>query len=47
MGQTELQPPISSRKNIDTDTAYLVLLQNNYLSHIQNPASDCYAVFTA
>lgn len=33
--------------NIDTDTAYLVLLQNNYLGGIQNPASHRYTVITA
>lgn len=33
--------------NIDTGTAYLALLQNNYLGDIQNPASHRYAVITA
>lgn len=33
--------------NIDTGTAYLALLQNNYLGGIQNPASHRYAVITA
>ncbi|NIG62220.1 MAG: membrane-bound lytic murein transglycosylase MltC [Serratia symbiotica] len=33
--------------NIDTGTAYLALLQNNYLGGIQNSASHLYAVITA
>ncbi|CUR53627.1 Membrane-bound lytic murein transglycosylase C [Serratia symbiotica] len=33
--------------NIDIGTAYLALLQNNYLRGIQNPISHSYAVITA
>ncbi len=33
--------------NIDTGTAYLAILQNNYLGGIQNPTSRRYAVITA
>ncbi|WON77790.1 membrane-bound lytic murein transglycosylase MltC [Serratia sp. UGAL515B_01] len=33
--------------NIDTGTAYLSILQNNYLGGIQNPTSRRYAVITA
>ncbi|UDG81466.1 Membrane-bound lytic murein transglycosylase C [Candidatus Profftia lariciata] len=34
-------------KNIDIGTAYLAILQNNYLCGIHNPASRRYAVITA
>jgi membrane-bound lytic murein transglycosylase C len=34
-------------KNIDTVTAYLSILQNNYLGGIKNPTSRRYAVITA
>ncbi|WP_457913821.1 membrane-bound lytic murein transglycosylase MltC [Candidatus Gillettellia adelgis] len=35
------------KNNIDTGTAYLALLKNNYLGGIQNSASHRYAVITA
>lgn len=38
---------LNPKKNIDTGVAYLSILKQNYLSNIDNPVSQLYAIITA